>query len=191
VAPTVTGTAGQCIVDELGRTRVGVMTLRRSFSDVAPGLSPSERAAWESQFVHQIGQTLGLVGLTVFGVPRPELDLSTPNAPKWTGPIAVAAYHAAGGQAGAIPITADLTSWQGSDPALADDVMASSLGLPRRISPTTIGALTDRGYQTAADRAEPAPITAGPVAANLTSGTWRGTRWVVRADGRAVAAPHE
>ena len=58
------------------------MTVRRSFSDQAAGLTALERITWENQFVHRLGQTLGLAGLTVFGVPRPELDLSNPAAPR-------------------------------------------------------------------------------------------------------------
>lgn len=186
VASSVTGTAGQCVFDELGMTRVGVMTLRQSFSAGIADLSAPERAAWENQFTRQLGQTLGLVGLTAFGVERPELDLSAPSTPRWNGPLALAAYRSAGGAAAGIPITADLNFWRASDPALAGDVMLPAISGTSRISPITLGALGDRGYTTVPTRAEPAPATAAPMAA-LTSEAWHGTRWLARHDGRTTS----
>ncbi len=167
VAPGVTGTAGPCVVDELGRTRVGVMAFRRSFSTSVTTMTALEKAAWENQFVHQLGQSFGLTGLTVFGVPRPELDQSVAGQPRWTGAAALAAYRAAGGTGAGVPITADLNFWQ-SDAGTAGDVMLASVTAASRISRVSAGALADRGYSVDLSRAEPVPILLAPALALRT-----------------------
>ena len=179
VAPGVTGTADQCIVDEQGRTRVGAMAVRRSFSDQAAGLTALERITWENQFVHQLGQTLGLAGLTVFGVPRPELDLSNPAAPRWTWSGAVNAYRLAGGFEAGVPITADLNFWQ-DDLGTGGDVMLPAITAERRVTSVTLGALADRGYLTESIRAEPPPLPAAGPSFVLRTAPWRGSIWVAR-----------
>ena len=168
VAPGVTGTAGPCVVDELGRTRVGVMTLRRSFSTAVTTMTALEKAAWENQFVHQLGQTLGLTGLTAFGVPRPELDQSVAGQPRWTGAQALGAYRAAGGTGAGVPITADLNFWTSGDPGTAGDVMLPSVTAASRITRVSVGALADRGYSVDLSRAEPMPILLAPAFALRT-----------------------
>ncbi len=162
VAPGVTGTAGPCVVDELGRTRVGVMALRRSFSDAVTTMAAVEKAAWENQFVHQLGQTFGLTGLTVFGVPRPELDQSVAGQPRWTGAQALGAYRAAGGIGAGVPITADLDFWRSGDRGTDGDVMLPSVNAASRITQVSVGALGDRGYAVDLSRAEPVPILLAP-----------------------------
>jgi hypothetical protein len=161
VAPGVTGTAGPCVVDELGRTRVGAMALRRSFSTAVTTMTALERSAWESQFVHQLGQSFGLTGLTAFGVPRPELDQSVAGQPRWTGPAALAAYQAAGGTGAGVPITADFNFWK-SDAGTAGDVMLPAVNAASRITRVSAGALADRGYSVDLSRAEPVPILLAP-----------------------------
>ena len=162
VAPGVTGTAGPCVVDDLGRTRVGVMALRRSFSATAASLTSAEQLAWENQFVHQLGQAFGLSGLTTFGVPRPELDQSTAGAPRWTGVQAMSAYRAAGGTGGGVPITADFNFWRTGDPGIAGDIMLPAVTATSRITGVSVGALADRGYGVDHRRAEPPPILLAP-----------------------------
>ena len=164
VAPGVTGTAGPCVVDDQGRTQVGVMALRRTFSAAVPNFTAAERVTWENQFVHQLGQAFGLTGLTTFGVPRPELDQSEAGLPRWTGAAALGAYRAAGGSGVGVPITADLNFLRTGDPGTAGDIMLPSVTAASRITRVSAGALADRGYSVDVVRAEPPPILLAPPA---------------------------
>lgn len=169
VAPGVTGTAGPCVVDAQGRTQVGVMALRRSFSTAVANFTAAEKLAWENQFVHQLGQAFGLTGLTSFGVPRPELDQSVAGAPRWTGTAALSAYRAAGGTGVGVPITADLNFWRAGDPGTAGDIMLPTVTAGSRITGVSAGAMADRGYLVDFLRAEPPPILAVPAFALRTA----------------------
>ncbi|MBM4186657.1 MAG: hypothetical protein FJ206_05020 [Gemmatimonadetes bacterium] len=184
VAPGVTGTAGPCVVDETGRTLVGAMALRRSFSDLAATLTASERQTWENQFARQIGQALGLAGHVMTGIPRPELDRTVPGSPRWRGPAALAAYRAMGGFESGVPITADLTSWR-ADLGTEGDAMLAVITSERRISAISVGALADRGYLAEPGRAEPPPDPDPAPAASLGTEARRGPVWIVDAAGRA------
>ena len=184
VAPGVTGTAGPCVVDPEGRTRVGVFSLRQSFSEAAGSLTPSQRVVWENQFVHQLGQTLGLAGQSAANTTRPELDLSVPSDPQWTGPLAVAAYHQAGGFGPSVPVSADLNFWR-PDLGTGGDIMLPTITTERRISAVSLGALADRGYRVAAGRAEPPPPVGAPSFV-LQTQAWTGPSWVARNAGTTI-----
>ncbi|MFN0182136.1 MAG: Ig domain-containing protein [Gemmatimonadales bacterium] len=177
VGPNVTGTAGPCVVDAAGRTLVGAMALRRSFSDLAAALSGAPARTWENQFVRQIGQALGLAGHAMTGVPRPELDRSEPSNPRWLGPAAVAAYRAMGGAETGVPITADLTSWR-ADLGTEGDAMLAAITAQRRISAVSVGALADRGYLADPTRAEPPPPPDLAAAVAVATTAWAGPLWV-------------
>lgn len=182
VAPGVTGTAGPCLVDSLGRTQVGVITIRQSVSDSVGTMSAAARFGVENLLAHQVGQALGLAGLTVFGVPRPELDTTRSGDPRWTGALARAAYVAAGGTLDGVPLSTDLAFWRANDAGTSGDIMLPDVTSALRIGAVSVAGLGDRGYGIDATRLEPAAAPAAFVAplavVSRRTAPWRSQLWV-------------
>lgn len=177
VAPDVQGTAGPCLTDAQGRTRIGVVTVRRSRLDALATADTAGLAAAETFAAHQLGQTLGLAGLTTFGVARPELDTTRTGDARWTGSAAVAAYTARGGSLGAVPLTNDLGHWR-ADAGTAGDLLLPTVTASLRITALSLGALADRGYMVDQTKSEaPAATAVASFVAGGTSTVWRSLPW--------------